>query len=254
VAEGFEHIYTSSKLKPPTALATDSGTEFKGKVTTMMDRLGVKQRFAEKGRHRSQAFVESFNKQLAKRLFALQDLDEFHEHKQSSKWLKRLPEVVQAMNKQTTRLIGMPPNKAIERKEVEQPKSDVRLIKAAKKEPPLPFNAQVRVKLGPEDQKDGKQRATDPTFSRQVYQVVKRVKGESTPPLYFVEGKKHGYLRSQLQVVRGEPQPPPPAPAPKPVKAVKRKVANPPPLPQEQRQAVWATRRGRFVRAPQRLR
>lgn len=66
VVDGLNHIYTTTKLTPPAFFACDAGSEFNGKVTTARTRI----RRAEKGRHRSQTFVESFNKQLAKRIFA----------------------------------------------------------------------------------------------------------------------------------------------------------------------------------------
>lgn len=96
--------------------------------------------------------------------------------------MKRLPEIVQAMNHQTTRLIGM--------------------------------SHQVETKLSHSDR----------------------------PTLYFVEGKKHSYLPSQLQVVKRTPEAPPPAPPPKPVKKPQPALT------------VWATSRGRFVRQPGKLR
>ena len=58
--------------------------------------------------NRDQAIVERFNRTLAERLFGHQYAVEMllPEGKRSTEWVKRLPDVVSALNNQVTSLIG----------------------------------------------------------------------------------------------------------------------------------------------------
>ena len=55
-----------------------------------------------------QEIIERFNRTLGERLFAFQYSKEmnFKERKTSTDWVKRLPEVVLALNSKFTKLIG----------------------------------------------------------------------------------------------------------------------------------------------------
>ena len=68
--------------------------------------------------HRDQAIVERFNRTLAERLFGHQYAVEMRmpEGERSTAWVKRLPEVVAALNNEVTRLIGQKPAVAIKEK------------------------------------------------------------------------------------------------------------------------------------------
>ena len=63
--------------------------------------------------HRDQAIVERFNRTLAERLFGHQYAVEMllPEGKQSTEWVKRLPDVVSALNNEVTSLIGKKKNR-----------------------------------------------------------------------------------------------------------------------------------------------
>ena len=72
VAKAFTSIYKDGPLAWPSTLMVDDGHEFKGVVSTLMSKHGARIRRAQPGHHRSQAFVESFNRRLAERLFRKQ--------------------------------------------------------------------------------------------------------------------------------------------------------------------------------------
>ena len=72
VATTFAAIYTGGLLTWPKTLMVDDGHEFKGEVTTLMSKHKVQVCHAQPGHHRSQAFVVSFNRRLAERLFRKQ--------------------------------------------------------------------------------------------------------------------------------------------------------------------------------------
>ena len=70
VAAALARIYKRSKaLSWPHTMMVDQGTEFYGATTKLLSSHDVIIRRADPGHHRSQAFVESFNKILGQRLF-----------------------------------------------------------------------------------------------------------------------------------------------------------------------------------------
>ena len=70
--------------------------------------------------HRDQAIVERFNRTLAERLVGHQYPVEMRlpEGQWPTAWVKRLPEVVSALNNEVTSLIGKKPAEAIKEKAV----------------------------------------------------------------------------------------------------------------------------------------
>ena len=78
-----------------------------GAVTKEMDKHKTNIRRGRTEIHRDQAIVERFNRTLAERLLGHQYAVEMRipEGQRSSAWLKRLPEVVSALNNGVTRLI-----------------------------------------------------------------------------------------------------------------------------------------------------
>ena len=102
-------------------LQVDPGREFMGAVTKEMEKH--KKTYIRRGRteiHRDQAIVERFNRMLAERLFGHKYSVEMllPEGKRSTEWVKRLPDVVSALNNEVTSLIGKKPAVAIKEKEV----------------------------------------------------------------------------------------------------------------------------------------
>ena len=119
VARGFAKIYRRGPLKWPQMLQVYPGREFMGAVTKAMGEHNVTIRRGRPNIHRDQAIVERFNRTLAERLFGHQYAVEMNMPSgRSTAWVKRLPEVVSALNNEVTRLIGKKPADAIREKAV----------------------------------------------------------------------------------------------------------------------------------------
>ena len=119
VSRGFAKIYRHGPLKWPQMLQVDPGREFMGAVTKAMSEHNVTIRRGRPNIHRDQAIVERFNRTLAEKLFGYQYAVEMNMPSgRSTAWVKRLPEVVAALNNEVTRLIGKKPAVAIREKAV----------------------------------------------------------------------------------------------------------------------------------------
>ena len=67
-------------LKYPGVTQLDNGSEFKGEVTRLLEKHNVEiQRATTKYKHTHTAFVEAFDKELAKLLFKPMDAQEFQD-------------------------------------------------------------------------------------------------------------------------------------------------------------------------------
>ena len=109
VSKAFQRICRRGPLKWPQLLQVDPGREFMGAVTKVMENNKTAIRRGRTEIHRDQAIVERFNRTLAERLFGHQyavEMTYTHAGKRSTEWVKRLPEVVSALNNEVTRLIG----------------------------------------------------------------------------------------------------------------------------------------------------
>ena len=73
-------------------MMVDAGGEFRGVTQRLFDDHGTTVRRADKGHHRSQAFVESFNKVLGQRLFRAMYKRGFDDGKPSNAWVAVVPE------------------------------------------------------------------------------------------------------------------------------------------------------------------
>ena len=96
VSDTMTSIYNEkgTPLVWPHTLMVDAGGEFRGETQRMFEKHNVIVRRGDKGHHRSQAFVESFNKVLGQRLFRAMYAKGFDDGKPSNAWVKALPEVV----------------------------------------------------------------------------------------------------------------------------------------------------------------
>lgn len=205
VADGLQAIYSAeSPLKPPKQLVVDPGSEFKGETDALAKSYKTRLRRSAPGYHRGQAVVESFNRQLAQRIFRAHAAKEMAADKQlPMRWAADLPKLVDAMNGEKTRMLGVSPKEAmatgvdVDFKVFEQ-RFDPR--------PLLPPGTKVRV-LRPRDER---KRATDPIWSEQVYDLDRVVVGGFQPNLYYVAGGKlkHGFALEELQVVTKAAPPP----------------------------------------------
>ena len=80
VAEMIADIYKVGPLTYPKIFQCDTGSEFKGDVTKILEKNKVKiQRVTTKYKHTHTAFVEALNKILAERLFKVQDAQELND-------------------------------------------------------------------------------------------------------------------------------------------------------------------------------
>ena len=120
VAEMIADTYKVGPLTYPKIFQCDNGSEFKGEVTKMLEKHGVKiQRVTTKYKHTHTAFVEALNKILAERLFKVQDAQELNDpEKVSATWVKHLYGLVNELNDTETKMIGMKPKDAIKLNEV----------------------------------------------------------------------------------------------------------------------------------------
>ena len=96
----------------------DPGREFMGKVTEEMKDHDVRIRRGNVNVHRDQGIIERFNRSLSERLFSVQYSQEMNlkSGERSTEWVKRLPEVVSALNREKTRLTERRPVDAIKEK------------------------------------------------------------------------------------------------------------------------------------------
>ena len=120
VAAALERIYSRGPLKWPKLLQVDPGREFMGAVNQLLSKHNVEVRRGRVDIHRDQAIVERFNRTLAERLFGHQYGVEMRlpEGQRSTAWVKRLPQVVAALNNEVTSLTGKKPAVAIKEKYV----------------------------------------------------------------------------------------------------------------------------------------
>ena len=115
VAEMIADIYKVGPLTYPKIFQCDNGSEFKGEVTKMLEKHGVKiQRVTTESKHTHTAFVEALNKILTERLFKVQDAQELKDPERvSSRWVKHLYGLLDELTEAQTEMIGMKPKDAI---------------------------------------------------------------------------------------------------------------------------------------------
>ena len=218
VATAFSTIYKRSRLKWPKLLQVDPGREFMGAANKVMKAHNVKIRRGEKALHRSQAIVERFNRTLAEKLFGHQYAQEYLSAAASSKssnarsreWVARLPQVINSLNKESTRLTGKAPLEAIKLPEVKHLSSS-----KSRPESLLPRGVKVRYLYQPGELEGGeRRRATDPIWSLDFYEI-RQVMPHSQPIVYYLHhgtnslAPKRGFVREELLVVPDDTQLPP---------------------------------------------
>ncbi len=212
VAKAFSNIY-KRVLKWPKLLQVDPGREFMGDVNKLMESHKVEIRRGEKGLHRAQGIVERFNRTLAERLFGHQYAQEIlleargGNNVRSTEWVKRLPDVIKALNDEPTRLTGMKPSEAIKNKTVKVHSSAPTKDKNEKR---LPNNVGVRYLYQPGELEGGeRRRATDPIWSLDIYRIDRAVMKPSEPIIYYLNGITRGFVRQELLVVPTNTELPP---------------------------------------------
>ena len=116
VAFLLEAIYKKSGVfKYPKAVQCDNGSEFKNEVTKLLEKHNADiQRATTKYKNTHTAFVEAFNRELAKLLFKPMDAQELQDpEKVSTIWVKNLSKTVNRINNTKSSMIGMKPRDAI---------------------------------------------------------------------------------------------------------------------------------------------
>ena len=210
VAKAFQSIYKRSPLTWPQMLQVDPGREFMGGVAKEMEKHKTYIRRGRTEIHRDQAIVERFNRTLAERLFGHQYAIEMLHAGRSTVWVKRLPDVVNALNNEVTRLTGKKPASAIKEKNIVAKPSTPYLRPVGVTEKKLPPLIHVRYLYQPGELEGGTKRATDPIWSLKVYQVVKNMTKPNEPVVYYLsDGHKRGFVREELLVVPPNTQLPP---------------------------------------------
>ena len=166
-------------------LQVDPGCEFMGSVTKEIKNHKTYIRCRRTEIHRDQAIVERFNRMLVERLFGHQYAIEMllPEGQRSTAWVKRLPDVVSALNNEVTSLNGKKPAVVIKEK----------------KFPPL---VNVRYLYQPGELEGRTKRATDPIWSLKVFQIERNVTKPNEPVVYYLsDGPKRSFVREELLVV-----------------------------------------------------
>ena len=204
VAKAFQTIYKRGPLKWPQLLQVDPGREFMGAVTKEMENHKTYIRRGRVNIHRDQAIVERFNRTLAERLFGHQYAVEMRlpEGQRSTAWVKRLPEVVSALNNEITSLTGKKPAVAIKEKAVSAKPSTKYTRPVGVNEKKLPSLVNVRYLYQPGELEGGGKRATDPIWSLKVYRIERSVTKPNEPVIYYLhDGPKWSFVREELLVV-----------------------------------------------------
>ena len=150
VSRAFRKIY-KGPLKWPKILQVDPGREFMGAVTEEMKDHDVRIRRGNVNVHRDQGIVERFNRSLSERLFSFQYSQEMNlkSGERSTEWVKRLPEVVSALNREKTRLTEKRPVDAIKEKTINAKSSTFYSRHVGKNEKRLDSSVNVRYLFAP---------------------------------------------------------------------------------------------------------
>ena len=146
----------------------DNAFEFKSQVTKLLEKHNVEiRRATTKYKHTHTAFVEAFNKELAKLLFKPMDAQELQDpEKVSTIWVKNLNKTVNKMNNTVSSMIGMKPKDAIKL-------DTVPLDKTYPKETVLPKDGLYRYLYQPGEQHgDQTRRAANLIWNKNTYRLV----------------------------------------------------------------------------------
>ena len=133
--------------------------------------------------------MERFNRTLAERLFGYQyavEMNMKQASQRSTEWVKRLPEVVSALNNEVTRLIGNKPAQAIKEKAISSKPATPYSRPVGVNEKKLPPQVNVRYLYQPGELEGGGKRATDPIWSLKVYNMETVVTKPKEPVMYYL--------------------------------------------------------------------
>ena len=210
VAKAFSRVY-SRKLRWPQTLVVDPGSGFKGAVVKTMSSHGTNIQRSEAGNHRAQAFVERANRTIGEKIFSHQYAEEAVTGGRSTRWVKRLPQILHKLNSTPTRLTGKAPLRAYTEVSRRPSASSQPGRPVGLKEKGLDPFALVRYLLRPGEKEGGEtRRATDPIWSWKAYYIDRTVVEKDQPILYYLaDGPKRSFVREELQVIPEDTQDPP---------------------------------------------
>ena len=155
-------------------------------MTKLLESRNVEiKRATTKYKHTHTAFVEAFNKELAKELFKPMDAQELNDpDKISRMWVGNLENAVKRMNNSKIGMIDMKPKDAIKLSNVELVKSE-----EFADEKPLPEDGLYRYFYQPGEQHgDQKRRATDFAWSKNTYRLDRIDQEPGNRILYYLQG------------------------------------------------------------------
>ena len=203
----LEAIYKKGGVfKYPKAFQCDNGSEFKTEVTKLLEKHNVDIRVATtKYKHNHTAFVEAFNKELAKVSFKPMDAQELQDPKKvSTIWVKNLTKTVNKMNNTKSFMIVMKPKDAIKL-------DTVPLDKTYPEETVVLEDGLYRYLYQPGEQHGGqKRRATDLIWSKNTYRLDQIVQEPGNRVLYYLQdGPEIAFVREELMHISGDTQVPP---------------------------------------------
>ena len=193
-------------FKYPKVFQCDNDSEFKNEVTKLLEKHNVEfRRATPKYKHTHTAFVEVFNRELAKLLFKLMDAQELQDpEKVSAIWVKNLNKIVNKMNNTVSSMIGMKPKDAIKL-------DTIPLDKKYPEEIVLPENGLYRYLYQPVEQHgDQKRQATDFIWSKNTYRLDRIVQEPGNRVLYYLQdGPDRAFVREELMHISEDTQVPP---------------------------------------------
>ena len=193
----FKGCNKRGPLKWPQLLQVDPGREFMGNVTKVMQNNKTAIRRERTEIHRDQVIVEHFNRTLAERLFGYQyavEINMKQSNQRSTKWVKRLPEVVSALNNEVTRLTAKKLAEAIKEKSVYSKPATPYSRPVGVNEKKLPPRVNVQYLYQPGEMEGFDRRATDPIWSLKVYNIEKVVTKPKEPVKYYLFDGPSGAL------------------------------------------------------------
>ena len=182
----LEAIYKMCGVfKYPKVFQCDNVSEFKNEVTKLLEKDNVDiRRSTTKYKHTHTAFIEAFNKELAKLLFKPMDAQELQDpEKVSTIWVKNLNKTVNKMNNTVSSMIDMKPK----------------------------MDELYRYLYQPGEQRgDQKRRTTDLIWSKNTYRLDRIVQDPGNRVLYYLQdGPDRAFLREELMHVSEDTKVPP---------------------------------------------
>ena len=135
-----------------------------------------------KRKYRDQFVIERYNRTLAERLFGYQYTKKLENpHQRNREWIKRLPDVIKALNAETKK----PPP-----------------IVTRKAGDPICSTANVEYFYQPGELEGGKKRATDPVWSVDIYKIDYHIVTQDIRVYYLkAPAPKRGFVEEELLIV-----------------------------------------------------